>query len=64
MTPGLSRNDMIEYGSDIVIYIDRRRRRLLRIAGGKIFSSDRGTLKLDDIVGLHYGDRVRTSLNI
>ncbi|MCS7112218.1 MAG: tRNA (adenine-N1)-methyltransferase [Ignisphaera sp.] len=64
MTPGLSKNDIIEYNGSVVIYIDRRRRRLLRIHRGGTFSSDRGNLKLDDLVGLNYGSKVKTSLNI
>ncbi len=64
MTPGLSKNDIIEYSSNIMIYIDKRRRRLLKVSKDKIFSSDRGNIKLDDLVGLSYGSRVKTSLNI
>lgn len=64
MTPDLSKSDTIDYNSAIVIYIDRRRRRLLRVYRNGIFSSDRGNIRLDSLVGLSYGSRVRTSLNI
>jgi len=63
MTPGLSKDD-IEYNSDVVIYIDRRRKWLLKVSKNKVFSSDKGNIRLDNIVGLYYGGKITTSLNI
>jgi tRNA (adenine57-N1/adenine58-N1)-methyltransferase len=63
MTPGLSKDD-IEYNSDVVVYIDRRRKWLLKVSKNKVFSSDKGNIRLDNIVGLYYGGKITTSLNI
>lgn len=48
-------------GSEVLIYIDRRRRWIVRVAKGRVFGSDRGVVKHDDLLGLEIGSRIRLS---
>lgn len=64
MTSGLStHNTTINWGDRVLIYIDTRRRWLVKVERDKVFSSDRGSIPLNSIVGLSYGSRVKTSTN-
>lgn len=62
MTSGLSGN-AVEFGDKVLIYADHRRRWIIRVEEGRVFTSDRGSIKLDSVVGLSYGSRVKTSTN-
>lgn len=61
MTSGLSTE--IKANDRALIYIDPRRRWIVRVVKGGSFSSDRGSISFDKIVGLSYGSRVKTSAN-
>jgi len=54
----------VGYGDLVLIYIDERRRHVVRVEEGRIFGSDKGTLRLDDLVGLPYGSRVKLSTGV
>ncbi len=62
MTSGLS--DTIKSGDLIVIYIDRKRKWIIRTNEKKAIGSDRGLIKLDNIENLRYGEAIKTSLNV
>lgn len=61
MTPGLSDDSIIQLDNNVLIYLDRKRRQIVKIEKDKIFSSDRGLIKLVDLVGLKYGAKIKTS---
>ncbi len=44
-----------------MVYIDDRRSKLIRVSMGKDFSTDKGTMRVDDLVGLNFGDSVKLS---
>jgi len=56
--------EIIEEGSPVLIVIDRKRRFLIRVCKNKIFGTDKGYIKHDDIIGLPYGSYVRTSQGV
>jgi len=56
--------DVVEEGSWVYLYIDRKRGKVLRAARGKIFSSDKGSIDLGSIVGASYGAEVVTSSGV
>ncbi len=45
----------------VLIWIDRRRKKVVKVEKGKTFGSDMGVLKLDDIIGKEYGNSVTLS---
>ncbi|MEM0297265.1 MAG: tRNA (adenine-N1)-methyltransferase [Zestosphaera sp.] len=55
---------MIVEGDLALIYVDERRSKIVRVAGGKILHTDRGYLRLDDLIGLEWGSRVRLSTGV
>lgn len=63
MTSGLSTYNTISLGDKVLIYLDARRRWITRVEKDKVFSSDRGSIRLNDIIGLSYGSKVKTSTN-
>jgi tRNA (adenine57-N1/adenine58-N1)-methyltransferase len=66
MTSGLSfnKNDpSINIGDKVLLYFDKKRRWIVKIEKGKVFLSDRGKIELDNLVGLVYGSKVKTSTN-
>ena len=52
---------LISEGDEVLIYIDERRSKIVKVRKGAIFQSDKGILKLDDVIGLEWGSRVRLS---
>lgn len=65
MTSGLSSHfsDRVDYGDEILIYFDPKRRWITKIEKNKMFTSDRGKIQLDNVVGLSYGSKIKTSAN-
>ncbi|MEM4512959.1 MAG: tRNA (adenine-N1)-methyltransferase [Ignisphaera sp.] len=64
MTSGLIYDDdNINFGDKVLIYFDHKRRWITRIEKSKTFSCDRGKISLENIVGLSYGAKVKTSTN-
>jgi len=48
-------------GEDVLLYLDERRNYLVRVRSGQDFHTDRGFIRLGDLVRLPYGSRVKTS---
>jgi len=57
----LNPHEIISEGSEVVVYIDERRRWIVRVVRGKVFGSDRGYIKYDDIIGQTIGSEVKLS---
>ena len=53
--------DKVREGSEVLIYIDRRRRWIVKIEKGKVFGSDRGVVRHDDLIGKEVGSSVKLS---
>ncbi len=53
--------NVVEEGIDVLMYIDRRRKWVVRVRRGKVFGSDRGKVDLDRIIGLEFGSPVKLS---
>jgi len=51
----------VREGDLVLIYIDKRRKKLVKAIKGKVFGSDLGVLKLDDVIGKRYGESVEFS---
>jgi tRNA (adenine57-N1/adenine58-N1)-methyltransferase len=51
----------IREGSWILMYIDRRRRKVLSVRPGNVYSSDKGVIDLGRLIGSRYGSRILTS---
>ncbi len=54
----------VRYGDIVLIYIDERRRYIVRVEEGRVFGSDKGILRLDELVGRPYGSRVKLSTGV
>lgn len=55
---------MIGEGDLVLIYVDERRSKIVRVVKGKTLHTDRGYLRLDDLIGLDWGSRVRLSTGV
>jgi tRNA (adenine57-N1/adenine58-N1)-methyltransferase len=64
MTSMLSRRNTIEYGREVLIYFDSRRKFLVRVEQGKKVASDKGVILIDDIIKKEIGSQVVTTLNV
>lgn len=47
-----------------MVYIDERRSKLIKVAGGRSFSTDKGVIKTDDLIGREFGDSLRLSTGV
>jgi len=56
--------EVIEEGDYVLIYIDPRRRKVVKVSKGARFESDKGALNLESLIGLPYGSRVKLSTGI
>lgn len=55
---------MINIGDLVLIYVDEKRSKVVRVVKGKTLHTDRGYLNLDDLVGLEWGSKVRLSTGV
>lgn len=53
---------IVREGDYIFLLIDRKRRYIVRVEKGKIFGTDKGYIKLDEVIGKPYGSTIKTSL--
>jgi len=51
-------------GDVVLVYIDEKRRFIVKLTRGKILGTDRGYLSHDDLIGLSYGSAVKTSSGV
>ncbi|BBD74014.1 hypothetical protein HS1genome_2403 [Sulfodiicoccus acidiphilus] len=51
----------VSEGEEVLLYVDERRKYLLRVEKGKYLSTDKGKVKCDEIIGLEYGSRLKLS---
>ncbi|RLG80968.1 MAG: protein methyltransferase [Thermoprotei archaeon] len=49
------------YGDRVTVYIDSKRRFVVRVSPGGILGTDKGYVKHEDLVGKEYGDSIVTS---
>ncbi|MDT7889632.1 MAG: tRNA (adenine-N1)-methyltransferase [Desulfurococcales archaeon] len=57
-------SEVIDEGSWILVYIDSKRRKVLRVGRGKAFTSDKGSIELGRIIGMSYGAEIMTSVGV
>ena len=53
---------VIQEGSDVLLFLDRRRSYLVRTKKGEKLHTHKGFVQIDDVVGRRYGGRVLSSL--
>jgi len=59
-----SRELLIEDGSLCLIYFDDKRKYIVRASRGAVFHTDKGVIRLGDLIGSPYGSTHRTSIGI
>ncbi len=52
---------VVKYGDNVLVYIDEKRRFLIKVKSGGILGTDKGFIKHDELVGKTYGDSIKTS---
>lgn len=57
-------SDVINEGDYVLVYVDSRRSKVVKVSPGARFESDKGVLNLDNIVGLRYGTQVSLSTGV
>ncbi len=58
----LNRNEAVNEGDEVLVYIDSRRKWITKIVRGRVLGSDRGYIKHDEVIGKVFGSEVRLSM--
>lgn len=56
--------ESIKEGDRVVLYFDERRKWLIKAAKGGEFHTHKGVVKLGDLAGKRFGEKVKSSLNV
>ena len=56
--------ELIAEGSDVFLYLDRKRTYLVRVEAEKSFHTHKGYIQLGDLIGKEYGTRIASSMDI
>lgn len=56
--------DYIADGDYVLIYLDARRTYMIKVQSGQTFHTHKGYLKLDSLIGLEYGEPIKSSLGV
>lgn len=56
--------DLIREGDSVVVYLDSKRRFVIRVEKGRILGTDKGFIKHDDLIGKPYGSTIETSMGV
>ena len=56
--------ELIAEGSDVYLYLDRKRTYLVRVEVEKSFHTHKGYIQLGDLIGKEYGTRITSSMGI
>ena len=56
--------EMIQDGSDVLLFLDRRRSYLIKAVKGKDFHTHKGFVQLGELIGREYGTRIRSNLGV
>jgi len=56
--------ELIAEGSDVYLYLDRRRTYLVKVEAEKSFHTHKGFIQLGDLIGKEYGSRIASSMDI
>jgi len=59
----LSAQNVVE-GDYVLLYLDQRRTYLVKAEAGKTLHTHKGFIKLDDVIGRGYGERIKSSLGV
>jgi len=57
-------SSILREGDTVLVYIDSKRKFIIKLERGKILGTDRGYVSHDDLVGLTYGSMVKTSAGV
>ena len=56
--------EVINEGSDVLLYLDARRRYLVKVRSGGSLHTHKGVVKFDELIGKPYGVKVKSSLDV
>jgi tRNA (adenine57-N1/adenine58-N1)-methyltransferase len=56
--------ELISEGSDVLLYLDRKRTYLVRVEAEKSFHTHKGYIQLGDLIGKEYGTSIASSMEI
>jgi len=56
--------ELIAEGSDVFLYLDRRRTYLVKVETEKSFHTHKGYIQLGDLIGKEYGSQIASSMDI
>ena len=54
----------IQNGDDVLLYLDRKRRYIVKAKENESFHTHKGIVLFDDLIGKPYGVKIKSSLNI
>lgn len=60
----MSGDNGLNYGDTVLIYIDPKRKYVVKLAEEKILGTDKGFIKHNEIIGKKYGDIIHTSRGV
>jgi tRNA (adenine57-N1/adenine58-N1)-methyltransferase len=56
--------DVIREGSFVLLYLDGKRKYLVRAEKGRVLHTHKGYLSLDSVVGLKYGSKIKSNIGV
>jgi tRNA (adenine57-N1/adenine58-N1)-methyltransferase catalytic subunit len=56
--------DLIADGDYVLIYLDARRTFMIKVQSGQTFHTHKGYIKLDELIGLEFGQPIKSSLGV
>lgn len=56
--------NVIQEGSNVLLFLDRRRSYLVKVEKGRDLHTHKGFIHFSDLIGKEYGSRVKSSLNV
>lgn len=57
-------SEVVKEGQDILLYLDTRRKYLIKVRRSQDFHTHRGYIALDGLIGKRFGERVKSSLGV
>ncbi|MGP3667831.1 MAG: tRNA (adenine-N1)-methyltransferase [Candidatus Bathyarchaeota archaeon] len=55
--------ELINNGTYVLLYLDEKRKFLVKVESGKVFHTHKGYIKLEELIGKPYGVKVKSNMN-
>jgi len=57
-------SEKISHGDHVMLYLDKRRKWLVKVEEGKVFHTHKGVVDISSLIGMEYGCEIKTSMGV